>query len=188
MTTKRRTNGRTTLGLSLQVCLAAKHGATYLVKTAAASGTIFTLHFGDKFDAERVDTKLFYEISVYPPKNVKGNGNVTLHFEFEKFSIESIGKDTLSVSTDSLPIIVDRNHAIYNFTPPMKYAFVLNRQISLYRDVNSADVRKQKLKLMPGFKFTWYYSGREVASQAKYYDSDFYQTTKCFIRNGSKTF
>ena len=43
--------------------------------------------------------------------------------------------------------------------------------IDLGRYIFPADVRKQKLSQMSGFKVTWHYSGMEVESEAKYYNN-----------------
>ena len=58
----------------------------------------------------------------------------------------------------------------------MYYAIVLGRNVLL------ADLRKQKLDQMPGFRVRWHYSGVEVEPWAKYYNDD---NTKAFVRNYS---
>ena len=65
----------------------------------------------------------------------------------------------------------------YNYSPLTddSYPMVFSRQVLL------ADVIKQKLSLMPGFKFTWHFSGMEVESaKANFLD---YGYTIAFIRN-----
>ena len=58
--------------------------------TAASSGAISTQHFGEEFDADKVETGLFYLVRVYPPASVQNNPNITLHFNIEKISIRNI--------------------------------------------------------------------------------------------------
>ena len=59
------------------------------------------------------------------------------------------------------------------------------RYIKLDREVTEADVRKQRLKMMPGFRFKWYYSGKDVNPVANYQDEI---KTQAFVRNGSKVY
>ena len=54
--------------------------------------------------------------------------------------------------------------------------------ISLSRDVLQADVKKQKLDLMPGFRISWHYCGIEVEPDAKYYND---ARTMTFVRHYS---
>ena len=57
------------------------------------------------------------------------------------------------------------------------------RYIKLEREVTEADVRKQKLKMMPGFRFKWYYnSGKNLNPVANYRDEI---KTQAFVRDGS---
>ena len=68
----------------------------------------------------------------------------------------------------------DQTTAYTNFTPPVSREFM-----SLWRDVSLDDVETQKLDLMPGFKFTWWYSGAEVTPDNRYKDEEM---TKQFVR------
>merc|ERR1712218_536936 len=70
------------------------------------------------------------------------------------------GKDTLKVKWT----IVETSHMSYNYSPPTE----VNYNIQLERDVVPADVMKQKLGQMPGFRVTWHYSGLDVEPEAKY--------------------
>ena len=138
------------------------------MNTAATYGSISTQHFGDKFDADKVDTYLRYEVRVHPPHSVKYNPNVTLHFQTEKLLLKELssGEDELSGGQK-------------DYTPPKFSSY----SITSTRNVIQADVRKQKLDLMPGFKITWYYSGNssiEVEPEAIFYNSN-----KAFVRLGS---
>ena len=46
------------------------------------------------------------------------------------------------------------------------------------RDVSSEDVEAQMLDVMPGFKFSWWYSGEEVTPENKFKDDEM---TKQFV-------
>ena len=138
----------------------------YIVNTAASSGTIATKHFGDKFDADKVETKLWYRVHVFPPDSVRNNTNVTLHLDIEKVSLKDLtnGHDTLNVEYTT----VETSQKSFNFSPPaggswgIIYGFKDGAYyMELERHALPGDVRKQKLNLMPGFRFTWHYSGME---------------------------
>ena len=106
------------------------------------------------------------------------NPNVTLHFNVEKLSLKDLssGQDTLSV--DGLgDIKAERTHVSYNYTPALETA-PNYRNIKLSREVLSAEIRKQKLDLMPEFKFTWHYTGMEVVEPW----AIFYDYNKAFVR------
>ena len=64
--------------------------------------------------------------------------------------------------------------AYRNFTPPR-----FQRKFELFRDVSSEDVDKMELEMMPGFRFSWWYTGAEVTPDPKYKDE---QITKHFVR------
>ena len=81
-----------------------------------------------------------------------------------------------------------------SITPPVNCLpwtnFCDNRYIRLRRQVTIEDVRKQKLELMPGFKFTWYYSGMDVKSHVlnDYNDEVKLKIWYAFVRNVAKYF
>ena len=54
------------------------------------------------------------------------------------------------------------------------------RNIHFKRRVrNFEDIKKQKLDRMPGFRFTWYYSGGEIEQVGKYLTDS---STRLFVR------
>ena len=89
---------------------------SYNVFTAASSGSISTKYFGEEFDADKVETDLYYMVNIYPPASVRNNPNVTLHLDVEKVSMKdlSIGRDTLHVAGTK----VETSRRSFNFTPP----------------------------------------------------------------------
>ena len=91
-------------------------GVNIYVNTGATIGTISTQHFGDKFDAAKVERKLFYGVMVYPPPNVRNNPNVTLHFDVEKMSLRDLsGYDGIFVEGWTT---VEQSPSNYNYSPP----------------------------------------------------------------------
>ena len=153
----------------------------YTVHTAASSGTISTQHLGEEFDADKVETSLVYSVYVYPPDSVrnKNNTNVTLHFNIKKLSLKDLSGEERLLVTGLGFINVDRTYHHHHYSLS-NGGCSDNCYIQFTRNVIPGDVRKQKLRLMPGFRFTWYYSGMEVESEAR-----FYNDTTAFVRNGS---
>ena len=152
------------------------HTLTFNMETTATSGTISTQYFGEKFDADKVERHLYYNINIWPPNSVKNNPNVTLHFDIERILITdlSTGQDALyDITYDDIITDISKN-----YTPPAP-RFGSYQFLQFDRNVVMRDVRKQKLKLMPGFRLTWLYSGMEVEQEARYHDDNF---TNSFVR------
>ena len=68
----------------------------------------------------------------------------------------------------------DQTTAYSNFTPPRSGGSII-----LERHVSLKDLELVKSDLMPGFKFSWWYTGPEVTTESKYKDK---RITKQFIR------
>ena len=149
------------------------------MRTGASSGSVTTQYFGEKFDADKVETKLFYDVNVYGPASysIRNNPNVTLHIDIEKVSLEDLlsGFDRLYSVTGTL----ETSHRSYNYTPP---EFDEYHIMHIDREVIPADIRKQNLEMMPGFRVSWHYSGIEVDSEDQYRHNAF---RLAFVRNYS---
>ena len=67
------------------------------------------------------------------------------------------------------------------------YRYKSKRSIRLKQEsaLSLEELKNLKLTQIPGFKFTWYYSGLEVKMYNKYYDTDTETITKSFVRNCS---
>ena len=52
-----------------------------------------------------------------------------------------------------------------NYTPLAKRRYPYGYYIQLNREAFLADIRKQKLHNVPGFRFRWYYSKRELETE-----------------------
>ncbi len=149
-------------------------GLVIYIHTSATSGVVTTQHYGDQFKPELVERKLYYQVNVYPPESVLNNENVTLHFKVEKVSMTGLDSmDTANIEGLG-DLDADQKTAYTNFTPPIYF-----RSMSLYRRVSSEGVETQKLDVMPGFKFSWWYSGAEVTPDNRYNDDEI---TKQFVR------
>ena len=129
-----------------------------------------------------METSLKYEVYVSPPDSFKYNPNVTLHIDIEKVSLKGLS----SGSQDRLTVyyqIVETSQRSFNYSPPGT-----ERDISLKREVLPADILKQRLSQMPGFKITWYYSGMDVESSQPYSNALPDPQTRAFVRNYSNIF
>ena len=119
---------------------------------------------------------LVYIVIVYAPKSIKDNKNVTLHFKLEKvrlgLSRDSSGQDIFKFDQ----IFLDPVQTIdtTKYTPPGDHHLMYLR-----RDVKYEDVETKKLDIMPGFRFSWWYTGAQVTMDDKYKD---YELTKQFVR------
>ena len=147
----------------------------YNLDTSSTSGVVTTQYFGKRFQPDLVERNLGYWVTIYVPKNVWNNENVTLHFNVENVLMKAISKD----SKDEIGIEGDNvvNTKVHkNFTRPFMSHF-----ISLKRDVVWKEVEQLKMDVMPGFRFSWWYTsnGVEVTSYPKYEN---YEITKQFRR------
>ena len=68
----------------------------------------------------------------------------------------------------------DQTTAYTNFTPHGDW-----KAMSLNRDVSSEEVQTQKLDAMPGFRFSWWYTGGKVTPDDTFKDD---KMTKQFVR------
>ena len=151
-------------------------GLNIYVNTSTSSGVVTTQHYGEQFMPEQVERKIRYWVGLYPPESVRDNENVTLHFKLEKVSMTGLArgsKDTFYMD-GSFYLNAGQTTVYTNFTPPTGYKYM-----DLRRDVSSEDVESQKLDLMPGFRFTWWYTGAEVTPYNRHTDTEM---TKQFVR------
>ena len=83
-------------------------------------------------------------------------------------------KDEVSMSRLG-DLEANQTTAYRNFTPPS-----YEKQIKLSRDVTSDEVDRMKLKIMPGFRFSWWYTGEtDVKLDALHKDRE---VNKNFVR------
>ena len=143
-------------------------GLRYTIRTSATSGVVTTQYYGEKFQPDLVERKIYYKVYVNPPQIVKENENVTLHFKLEKVSMNGmdIGSQDIIKMSKLGELDADKTVTYTNFTPPdTKILYVLLR-----RSVTHKDLETMKLSLMPGFRFSWWYTSSdvEVTPEPKY--------------------
>ena len=88
--------GHTEIGLPY---LDPLNGFTHIINTSAYSGSVFTEHYGEQFDANLLEDHVFYEINIFSAPEKFYNAPVTLNLEIEKVSMEDLvgGYDNLYV-------------------------------------------------------------------------------------------
>ena len=158
-------------------------GITYWIHTSALSGVITTDHFGQKFKSELIEEKFIYKVSIYPPEITKDNNNVTIHLNLEKLSITGIKwleKEWNYFYMSGSGSIDDDKVSIYkNFTPPISKYGTDNRGIDKRRYSKASEIVPLKMEMMPGFRFSWWYTGENLEPEPKFLDGSI---TKLFIR------
>ena len=150
-----------------------RYGALQIdLSTSATSGVVTTQHFGEKFMPELVERNLWYWVNVYPPKSILGNENVTLHFKVEKVSMTGLvrkrGGTKDQVLMEGRELGAYQKTTYKNFTPSAgddSYSIYTMRDQVSYEDVES-----QNLNVMPGLRFSWWYTGEELTPDNKYKD------------------
>ena len=121
----------------------------------ATSGNISTQYFGDKFDAEKVDSKVLFAVLLYAPPSAMYDSSTTLMLKIEKITMPE-AHDRMSagsMSGKSLKIHDDLKPWSKNITPP---GFMFDIQYE--RDVSEDDINQMNLDMMPGFRLTWSYN------------------------------
>ena len=96
------------------------HRLDFYIVTSATSGVVTTQYYGELFRPDLVERKLYYKVDVNPPKSVKNNENVTLHFKLEKVSMTGLASGRRNIDhIDGLGNLdADQTTAYTNFTPP----------------------------------------------------------------------
>ena len=126
-------------------------GTRVKIETSVSSGSISTEFFGKTFDANKVVGGLTAFDFILNTQH-SNNPNATLHLEIEKISLINLptGEDIFKFQSEEIGM----NHFFKNFTPPK---FI--KTLTVRRRAPMAEIMNQRLKLMPGFRVTWFYSG-----------------------------
>ena len=159
---------------------------TFQISTYKTSGQVSTKLFGLPFNATLVDKRRSIIVYIGIDPEIKGNKNITLHFNIEQNSIPFLKtneNDDISVSGK---IMQKKLKSIYKrFTPPGRSnkcfslsiiqntncanTVVSEQNLKLKRTLGEEELEDERMALMPGFKFRWYYTGfPEELKTAKY--------------------
>ena len=146
-------------------------GLNVKIYTSATQGVVTTQYYGKPFQPDLVERKIYYRVSVYPPLSVINNENVTLHFKVDKISMSGTNIQD-DVKLLRMELSAAMTTAKTNSTPPAK-----KRETSLRRSITNYDMKTIKLELMPGFRFSWWYTCTgctgndvEILPEPKYQD------------------
>ena len=103
--------------------------------------------------------RIDYEISLLVPQSVASNTNMTLHVNVKKTPLK------LSLTADGTDVFsLDGNMTIPDF---LNFSKIINStsqkqqsvDIKLKREVDRHDILRTRMKSIPGFKISWFYSG-----------------------------
>ena len=130
------------------------YGLKYNIYTSATTGNFKTQYFGDKYDPDKIERKLYHMMKIYPPAHVVKNPNYTLTLEIEKVNMKVSGDSRDYMSVDWNILDSDQNNVVLNFTAPDEYIY-----IELWRNVKSKEIETNiNLETMPGFSIRWSYN------------------------------
>ena len=170
-----------------------RYGVSFQMYTSATSGSIWTRHFGEIYNAGNIDTDIYSKIEIYPPRYISQNKNFTLNFEIEKVPMKNLlsGEEKLTTSENAIGSNIRNITVKYAPPAPSPYSnyYVLgpNRYIQFRRKISREDVKKINQDLTPGFQIKWFYTNGsgivEVNLDSKWFYND--EITKLFARNGS---
>ena len=137
------------------------------IDTAALSGFISTPYFGEQYQVGRVEEgRVRKWIRVLVPKNFQGDPNITLHLSINwvpSSNLQSIRMDWKHIDDHSINI--SSPESIHDFEVHYK---TLTENLVTF-------------KMMPGFNFSWYYSGVE-ANNNPFEDTSEMRENKYFVR------
>ena len=142
--------------------------------TYKSSGQVSTEFFGLPYNESLVDKDIYILVYVGIVPELQSNRNVTLHFNLEQNSMTDLknGYDDVYVNRR---IRLKEPKSIYkSFNPPGKKScmslsilqktqcgnsFDSSQNIGLKRKISKKDFTNVRMKLMPGFKFSWNFTG-----------------------------
>ena len=126
-----------------------------------------------------MDGRLNYRVYVYPPESVMQNENLTLHFKLEKVHITDLDTSVFGYMSVLNLVGNDLTNVYTNFTPPAKEEYTKYRYFSYFQRLSPREVETMNLDVMPGFRFSWWYTGAELIPDREFKDEPI---TKLFVR------
>ena len=133
-----------------------------------------------------IEDKTWYTVNIHIPESLINNKNATLHFKLEKVSMIGLDKNEDYVLGNQF-VNEKQKSVSTSFNPPNNDPIMLPdgftdetiKYLMLTREIRKTGDLKTVGDLMPGFKFSWYYTGTEVKPIGMYKDEPF---TKMFVR------
>ena len=123
----------------------------YYLYTYATSGSVTMKHFGETFEAGKIEKDFRYSFYFVPPREHQHNESIVLQFDIEK----NLLKGYENFQDREWPAGINDDDLITNrdFKPPgSEQYFILERRIS----VDHLD--KIEMPVMPGVRINWFYS------------------------------
>ena len=162
------------------------HLFEFEIFTTAASGVITTQYFEERFNPSLVENKQTYSIKLFPARSIRYNENVTLFFKIEQLSLLG-GFDKIMVFKNGVDLqMFDANLLDISFNPPISNTSNGQYQNFQYlyqlRDVSDREIAEANLRLMPGFRLTWYYTGIDFKPKPFKDNLKYDKINKDFIR------
>ena len=152
---------------------------TFQLATYKTSGQVSTQSFGLPFNATLVDKRISIVVYIEIVPELRGNKNLTLHFDIEQNPMAGLksGNDDIYVSGKF--ISKELKTLVKSFTPPgkkdclsislfiqnCKNSVVAEQNFKLKRELLQEEFENIRMTLMPGFKFSWYYTGLPEESE-----------------------
>ena len=129
-------------------------GDLYKIDSSALSGVVTTEHFGEKFQQDIVQKKIYYEVIINPPDNFLLDENITLHFKVQMVAMAGQGGlETMFIMPDLYEL--EPTDVYLKVSPPVTHTFQFQRNIL------SEDLSHVRMDIMPGFKISWHYTGND---------------------------
>ena len=145
--------------------------------TSAVSGNISTQYFGRTLDTENVDNFISNTIRIDTPIKFQFDylGKVQLVFNIEKTPVsDSDAESFVFYANKNEMIDPEKTHFSKNFTKTSLREFRFNHR----RKSLNTELKSNNLKMMPGFKLTWFYDS-QMKPKNKYSKDD---NNKNFVR------
>ena len=153
----------------------------FYINTYAQSGSISSQYFGEQFDAEKVETDLYYSIKIRIPKTINAQDLLTLHVQIDKISMKDLSKGTDKITAAYKSLSEDTTHFVKNYTN-LKYGDG-DIWIKHERRVSKDDVLEMNMDQMPGFKISWRFTGN-IEKKINYFGGETGgELNRWFVRN-----
>ena len=135
----------------------------YELQTSAISGFLKTEHYGEPYKPNLVDRRINIYVRVNIPKKEIKNSNVTMYVELEKVPIKGMEYGYDGFFFGGTELAQDRTIISINrrFRPPGEGSVGEFRSFSMDRVIPLSELDIVKMTFMPGFKFKWYYGGKD---------------------------
>ena len=115
--------------------------------------------------------------------SVRENPNATLDFDIETVTMDlSIGEDSILLGQELIPTHTHATKMNKSFSPPGWDTYII-----LKRETTQEDLKAVNMKLMPGFRLSWSFTGIMEEENLKIYSEEGgdyeSRTTENFVRD-----